>query len=157
MAVRRIMTVCGSALALVVAVALGPLGSAGEAPYVYGCTPVLFFNDSGSLRAWRVSLSIYNGSAATANITTKVLAGDGTIMNGSLLGSASYIPPVTSSIPATRTAVFSFALYDGIPGMSDSTVPASVRIVSNVPVSATLSHEITAADWRPNVCTDQVP
>lgn len=155
---RRSFLVSASAAALLVALAVGPFGAAATGPYVLGCTPVSFFN-SGTATTYQVSLSIYNGSASTANVTTKVLAGDGTIRNGSLSGTIIYLPPVTSTIPATKTAAFRWSGATGVPAMDNPNVEASVRIVSNVPVSATLSHDtgVTGADWHPNVCTGQVP
>jgi hypothetical protein len=65
--------------------------------------------------------------------------------------------PLTSTIVATHTKVYSWPTTSNISFEVDNSIPASVRIVSNVPVSAELSHHLTTADWQVVVCTPQQP
>jgi hypothetical protein len=150
---RRWIIGAASAAGLVAALSVGPFGAAAAPPYVYGCTPAMF--EGTTATSYIVSLSIYNGSSSTANLTHKVLAGTGAILNSSMF----MPPPVTSSIGPTQTQVLEWGPPQGFPGPTNATVPASVRVVSNVPVSATLSHAMTmlATDWTPIVCTPQLP
>jgi hypothetical protein len=163
---RRTLMVCASAVALVMALAVGPFGAAAAAPYVYGCTPVTPFNSTTST-IYYVALSIYNGSATSATVTTKVLAGNGSILNQNLNGTVPYFPPpppFTATLGATKTLTYSWGNFGGVPA-TDATVAAAVRVVSTVPVSATLSHAypytgappVGTDDWRHVVCTPQVP
>jgi hypothetical protein len=150
---RRWILIATSAVGMVAALAMGPLGGAAAAPYVYGCVPALYYPQTSYLAL----LQIYNGSASTANVTHKILAGNGTLLNATLIDG----PPVTSSIPATRTETFLYTNPDStfITSMNEGTKPASVRIVSNVPVSATLSHNFNKPGFPaiPIICTPQQP
>ena len=148
---RRSLISSLGASATVVALALGPFGAAAAAPYVYGCTPAKLHANNG----YTVILSIYNGSGATANLTTKVLTGTGTILNPSV-----NIPlPLTWTLPATHTRPLLWLSSTGYPleNIFD-TVEASVRIVSDVPVAASLSHDISGTDdWRAIDCISLKP
>ena len=145
---RRLITLAASAASLLAAIALGPLGAAASPPYVYGCTPATYYaNNTGYL----VFLSIYNGSAATANLTHKVLAGDGTNLN------AFFAVTQTSTLPPTHTSIRFWTAPGSYPLETNNSVPASVRIVSDVPVAATLNHNTPGAAWQPVDCKPFLP
>jgi hypothetical protein len=150
---RRSLLAAMSAICLAGALAVGPFGAAAAAPYVYGCTPALLFVPSSS---YEVDLWLYNGSASTASLTIKVLARSGAILNSTL---SPVPPPVTSTLVATNTAIYGWnapvAVFPTSP--TDSTLPASVRIVSSVPISATLNHGTNFTDARIVTCTPQQP
>jgi hypothetical protein len=150
---RRSFLIAISATAMVAAMAVGPFGAAAAAPYVYGCTPATFF---GAGSAYNTSLSIYNGSATTASLTIKVLAGNGTRL--SVLGFG-YEPPLTSTLAATHTASYLWSTPGGIGVESTNDIPASVRIVSSEPVAAVLSHDYptSSTDWKPIDCISLQP
>jgi hypothetical protein len=146
---RRSILVAGSAIALAGAMAIGPFGAAAAAPYVYGCTPATVTRFSTQ---YLEQLNIYNGSAGTANLTTKILDAIGTILNSAVS------MPLTSTLPPTQTFTYGWGALGGNVGTPG--VPASIRIVSNVPVSATLSHDMTLVvsnEWKSTVCTPQQP
>lgn len=154
---RRSILIALSATAMAGAMAVGPFGVAGAAPYVYGCTPAIL--SYGVLQPSNLGkLSIYNGSASAANLTIKVLAGNGSILS-TTIGFEEV--PVTSTLPATHTAVYVYTTSGGIPAESNGTVAASIRIVSNVPVAATLSlipvFSTTAADVQIDDCASLQP
>ena len=131
---RRSILMAVSATALAGAMAVGPFGAAAAAPYVYGCTPVTFF-ETGTETIAR--LTIYNGSASTATLILKILAGNGSILNPAGLWA---LVPLSYPLPPTHSAVFRWHSdpAGGEPDESNGTVATSVRIVSNVPVAATL-------------------
>jgi hypothetical protein len=149
---RRSILVAASGLALVAAMAIGPFGAAAAAPYVYGCTPATLFL-SGNV-PHILSLSIYDGSATSASLTIKVLSGDGHILNGD---AAPLLPPLAHALPATHTFEWAWNTF-GVSGETNATIASSIRIVSNVPVSATLSHDIFHdSHWTPVVCSSLQP
>src|SRR5690242_3012540 len=87
---RRTMVAGTSALVLIAAMALLSFGpSAAATVYVYGCTPATSFK-TGS--AYTTSLSVHNPDGGAANLTHKVLAGNGTILNATLTGGP-FVPP----------------------------------------------------------------
>jgi hypothetical protein len=148
---RRWISVVAAAAGLLSAMAVGPMGTAAAPPFVLACTPAKFATNP----AYQISLSIYNPSASLAYLTTKVLAGNGTIVNNS----APYFPPVSGVIDeATKTLTWTFGVPVGLPDPGDGTVPSSIRIVSNVRVAATLSHDVVVANgtdptpWIPVPC-----
>jgi hypothetical protein len=146
---RRLAAAAMFALALAGALAVGPLGVTAAAPYVYGCTPVTL-NEANDV--YTVQLWIYNGSATTAHITHKLLAGNGTLLN------ATFGVPITSTLKATHTLVRGFPAPGTNAGQPNGTVPAAFRIVSNVPVSVTLSSDFHGdLDWKSIACTPQQP
>jgi hypothetical protein len=150
--VRRWILTAASAAALAAAMAVGPFGAAAAAPYVYGCTPATM---RGPMVNYDLSLTIYNGSATTANLTHKILAGNGAILNA---GSGLNVLPTTSTLPATHTAAFEWSTPQGEPSATGGTLAGSVRIVSNVPVAATLNHDPTETeDWKPIPCMPMQP
>jgi hypothetical protein len=148
---RRWILVASTLAGLVAALAVGPFGAAAAAPYVYGCTPANYDN---GYAGYTVVLTIYNGSATTANLTHKILASNGTILNDNYPGLA-----VTSALPATTTVFFTFPTTGGPSAINDGTIPASVRIVSNVPVAPKLSFDLTNTghDWKETDCTPLQP
>jgi hypothetical protein len=157
---RRSIYAAAGALAFAGAMAVGPFGVAAAAPYVYGCTPASVYDGNDVY----VSLSIYNGSASTANLTHKVLAGNGTILNADFPLTPPAPPstamPVTSTLPPTRTATFTIASNRGGGAVSieNGTIPDSIRVVSNVPVSASMTLGFATADhWLGFECTPLVP
>jgi hypothetical protein len=123
---HRLIVGITSAAALVTALVVGPFGAAAAAPYVYGCTPASYFVTD----AYWTQLSVYNGSAATANSLVKELAGNGALLN---------IDATPLSPTQTKDQYF-LVLPNASPSVENATVPASIRIVSNVPLAATLSH-----------------
>jgi hypothetical protein len=132
-----------SAAAIVAAVVVGPLGTSAAPPYVYGCTPAAYNNATGYI----LRIDAYNGSATTSNATLKALAGDGTIITTFLGG-----------IPATKTFVAGISVpANSFPSSSSSTIPGSVRVVSNVPLVATISHLISAGVNQPIGCAPLLP
>jgi hypothetical protein len=132
--VRRLMIGVIGAVAALAALAVGPFGAAAGAPYVYGCTPGQAFSASGD---YLTILSVYNGSATAANLVTKILAFDGQILNAP--SGAHFSPvPLTFTLDATRT----YEKAWNSPGSTALIRAASVRVVSNVPVSATLTHRL---------------
>jgi hypothetical protein len=146
---RRSSMMLASAVCLAGALAVGPLGTAAAAPFVYGCTPATLPTVPD---VYQRSLSIYNGSTSTASLTHKILAGNGTILNSI----SSF--PTTSSVLPTRTEVFTYTVVGGIPDSDNGTIGASVRIVSNVPVAATFSHDTKSVeDWKPIGCVALSP
>jgi hypothetical protein len=149
---RRWINATVIAVTFAAAMAVGPLGAGAAPPYVYGCTPAQEFN---SATLYSVSLSIYNGSSSTANLTHKILAGNGTILNSIFAGALAL--PVTSTLGPTDTAVFAWGTVAGFASKTDGTVPASIRIVSNAPISATYSHDVATGNSRPVVCLPQQP
>jgi hypothetical protein len=131
---RRLIVIASTLAALAAALTVGPLGVASAAPYVYGCTPATIYNDGVS---YVPVLTIYNGSASTANLTHKILAGTGLILNQETF-------PVTSTLPATHTKENSYSVAGNTgPDELNATTPATIRVVSNVPVAVTLVHDIT--------------
>jgi hypothetical protein len=116
------------------ALAFGSLTTSAAGPYVFGCGPMNFFNE-GSGGTTTGDISIYNGSATTANLTVKILAGDGTQLGATVTPAV----PTTSALGATKTATIGFTFPTGTPSSSNGTVPNSVRIVSDVLVAPTLA------------------
>jgi hypothetical protein len=141
--VRRSILAAASGIFLAGAIAVGPFGASAAAPYVYGCTPAAI---AGPNVFFTEVLNVYNGSSTTANLTHKILAGDGTILNAA---TGINMLPVTSTLAATRTDGFSWGTKQGYPTSGDSTIAATVRVVSNVPLAVTLAHDLAGTeDWR---------
>jgi hypothetical protein len=122
---RLIATAMTAAFAL--ALFLGPLATSATAPFVYGCGPAARSNASSA----ESRAVLYNGSAATANITLKLLASDGTNLSGLMVPAGSVF-----SIPATTTRWISWTYPLAAP--TSPTVPISVRIVSDQSIAAGL-------------------
>lgn len=144
---RRLILSAASAIALVAALAAGPLGAAAGAPYVYGCTPASLYTTSSI--TYTMQLSVYNGSATGTSLTLKILSRNGTILNP---GSPYNSLPTTANLPARNTYMQLWATRAGAPSSTNGTIAASVRIVSAVPVVATLGHDVPTADWKPIAC-----
>jgi hypothetical protein len=123
---RRIIAAFGAG-AISVALLLGTLQASAAAPYVYACSQVaIAANVLGNARATRVT--IYNGTATSANITMKALALDGTILNSALGITTSFsVPPTTTRWTTWQDG----GTHD--PG-TDNANPSTVRIVSDQPV-----------------------
>jgi hypothetical protein len=141
-----------SVLSILAAVAISVIATANlttaAGPYVYGCTPLTFPSTGGS---WNGDVSIYNGGATTANLTHKILAGDGTILNTGLSVAT------TSTLGATKTETLSFTVDEssGSPGVGNSTLPASVRVVSDIPVAVGVV--VNGLVGQPLTCTRLSP
>jgi hypothetical protein len=118
------------------AFAFGAVTTSAAGPYVYGCGPFTLEGVNSGIKMLS-SFSIYNGSAATANLTHKVLTGNGTQVGGS------FTPPIptTSTLAPTKTATFSFIYLTGDPSSTDGTIPNSARVVSDVPVAVTFTYD----------------
>jgi hypothetical protein len=147
---RRSAMVATSLVALVAALVVGPFGAAAAPPYVYGCTPATFWFTTSD---YYVSLSIYNGTSTTANLTRKILAANGAILNSTMVDA----PALTTTVAPTKTAVSTWFTKAGNPAELATTVPASLRIVSDVPVVATYSHNLPFCDWKPLECLEERP
>jgi hypothetical protein len=141
---RRIsMAAAGGAL---VAMILGNvIGASAAGPYVYGCATLNLPGMGGTETA---VMTIYNGSATTANLTRKILSGNGTQLQAAL-GVAS-----TATLGATKTSTTSWSVAHDTPSESSATVQNSVRIVSDVPV--TVSIDIGGSNKQLN-CMQLVP
>jgi hypothetical protein len=148
---RRLILVASTIASLAAAVAAGPLGAASAAPYVYGCTPASIW---GATADYEVDFSIYNGSSAPAHLTHKILASDGTILNSGTSLSYYNNLPLTEVLAATHTSRFEWGTYTD----NAHTHAASVRLVSDVPVSAMLQQNVsTVAQAQLVPCTPQQP
>jgi hypothetical protein len=112
--------------ALIAIVLSNVLGASAAAPYVYGCTTPNLPGFGGSEN---VVMTIYNGSATTANLTTKILSGNGTQLQAGL-GVAS-----TSTLGATKTKTVAWVVAHSDPSETSSTAQNAVRVVSDVPIS----------------------
>jgi hypothetical protein len=143
---RRSILIATGAMALAGAMAVGPFGAAAAAPYVYGCTQASY----GATGDYQEALAIYNGSGATATLTHKFLAGNGTIVNNLVDAIVGGVegghPPTTSSLLPTHTKVLRWLSHGFFPDESDASTPATIRLVSNVPVAAVLTHGIFIVD-----------
>jgi hypothetical protein len=133
---RRSILVAASGIALAAAALIVPFGATAAAPYVYGCTPATIYNTDSS--TYIVSMTIYNGTASSAHLTHKILEGNGSILNQ--FAGGAYVLPLTSVLTPTSTAIFAWGTFGGRPGI-DAARAASVRIVSDVPIVASLSHD----------------
>jgi hypothetical protein len=129
---NRRITLAAAGGALAALILSNVLGAAAAGPYVYGCGTLNWPNTGGTEKA---VLTIYNGSAVTANLTHKILSGNGTQLQASVTPVA---VPSTSTLSATKTATFSWDDVHGEPSVSSSTVQNSVRVVSDTPVLVSL-------------------
>jgi hypothetical protein len=125
---RVVATLLG-ALVLIGALFLGPLGAAGAAPYVYGCTPgsILY----GAPLTYTASL--YNGSATTANVTMKLLAYNGANVSALMTPSAQ-----TFTITATNTRWVTWTVPMSQDPSSNAAAPSTVRVVSDQPLALSM-------------------
>jgi hypothetical protein len=123
---RRLAAIAAT-LAVVVGIAVGTFQVTAAAPFVYGCTPADLNNGGGAS-----TVRLYNGSGATANITFKLLAHDGTNV------SAPYGIATSFTQPPTTTKVITWTNVNADPDFAN-TVPLTVRIVSDQSIEATLS------------------
>jgi hypothetical protein len=121
----RFIVVLAAAIIAVVA-----LGATPAAAFVYSCVPA-----QGQGGGNTTVLYLYNGQIATANVTVKVLAANGTNLNASLSPALS---PQTFTIAAGVTRIIFWAqpacssfCYDTSAGTNASTVPANVRVVTD--------------------------
>jgi hypothetical protein len=131
---RRLIILMAATTALAIALIVGPLGAAAAGPYVSGCGSLQihwFGATGGGPNHETVQLDIYNGSASSATLTHKILAGDGTILN------AGQTPPVplTTTLAATKSEQFAWDGAAGNVNTSNNNIPASIRVVSDVPVA----------------------
>jgi hypothetical protein len=142
---RQTIVLAATMAAFAVALVIGPLGTAAAGPYVFGCGPLSPHASSGTGNG---QIDIYNGSAATANLTHKILAGDGTQLQVALIGSG------TSTLAPTKTEQFFFSNPLGEISPTNSTIPAIVRVVSDVPVGVYIMLNTGATVLN---CTDLRP
>jgi hypothetical protein len=132
--VRRLIGTAVTATALAVALLVGPLGASATAPFVYGCTPAARQIAGGSLTS---TVTLYNGSAATANITMKLLAFDGTNVSTLMLPTVSVF-----SVPATTTKIVVWANPATVDPAVDNTIPSTVRVVSDQAIAVGIMLEL---------------
>jgi hypothetical protein len=123
---NRRITLAAAGGALVALILSNVLGASAAGPYVYGCTPLTYDVPTANQNA---SINIYNGGATTANLTHKVLSGDGTQLQASLS------IPSTSTLAPTKTVDFHFLTGGGAPNIDNNLIPVTVRVVSDVPVA----------------------
>jgi hypothetical protein len=123
---NRRMTMAAAGGALVAMILSNVLGASAAGPYVYGCTALTWDVQNAASNA---SVTIYNGGSTTANLTHKLLAGDGTQLG------AAFMVPSTSSLLPTKTVDFHWVNPTGDPNITNNTIPTTVRIVSDVPVA----------------------
>lgn len=131
----------------------GPPGGASGPPYVWICTPANY--NSGSNTPG--DLSIFNGSAATANVAVHFLNKDGSNLAGvTVPGSA---PPVTypgktgaSTVPVSsaHTLIVNFQTAQGNPA-SGGNILATVRVVSDQSVA--VGSNIQFSGFHPVPCS----
>jgi hypothetical protein len=121
---RRILA-AGGALALGVAMVFGSFRATAAAPYVYACSQVSFF--VGAITTTEVT--IYNGTATTANITFKALAYDGTNLNTALNSFSTNF-----TVGPTNTRWITWLNNANHNPVSDNALPSTVRVVSDQPV-----------------------
>jgi hypothetical protein len=151
---NRRITLAAAGGALVALILSNVMGASAAGPYVYGCTSLNIVGLGGTERT---TLSIYNGSATTANLTHKVLSGNGTNLNAGLQQDSVAAPaalPNMSTLGATKTASFWWDDAHANPSVASSTVQSSVRVVSDVPVAVSL-HVGTQGSLAP--CTQLIP
>jgi hypothetical protein len=132
----RKITLAAAGGALVAIILGNVMGASAAGPYTYGCTSLNVLGLGGTEKAM---LSIYNGSAATANLTHKVLSGNGTNLSGGLTQNTVAAPlAATSTLGATKTATFWWDDVHSDPSVSSSTIQNSVRVVSDVPLAVSV-------------------
>jgi hypothetical protein len=132
---RVVATVLG-ALVLVGALLIGPLGAVAAAPFVYGCTP-------GSIlygAALTYTSSLYNGSSATANVTMKLLAYNGTNVSALMNPSAQ-----TFTITPTNTRWVTWTVPMNLDPSSNAAAPSTVRVVSDQPLALSMVFDYSAS------------
>ena len=114
------------------------------------CLRVHTGDDAWHERQLHAFLSIYNGSASTSNLIMKILDANGQILNNDPAGFYGLV--VTWTVNPTQT--FEHGWLTSVVG-TDHPYAASVRIVSNVPVSATMTHVIALNDVATVFCSPQ--
>jgi hypothetical protein len=118
---RRLMAMGMTIAGLVVALFVGPLGTTAATPFVYGCAPA-----ASNVASPTVSkVTLYNGSAAIANITMKLLASDGTNLSGLMSPAGS-----TFAIAATNSRWVDWS-NPAVDPAFDNTIPSTARVVSD--------------------------
>jgi hypothetical protein len=142
---RRIIG-AGAVLALAGALMLGTFQATAAAPYVYACSQVSDYMPTPE----NTNVTIYNGTATTANITFKALAFDGINLNSSLS------LQTTFTVAPTRTRWTGWFYAANHDASGDDTVPSTVRIVSDQPVEVFVNPTYsTGANIYP--CLQQQP
>jgi hypothetical protein len=131
----------------------GPVGApAGGPPYTWVCTPANYHSGSST----NADISIFNGSATTANVTVHFLNKDGTNLSGvTVPGSA---PPVTypgqtgnTTVPvgAGHTMIVVFQTAQGNPATGGD-VLATVRVTSDQTIA--VGSNIQFSGFHPGPC-----
>jgi hypothetical protein len=132
----------------------GPAGaSAGGAPFIWVCTPANF-NSGGTTPA---DLSIFNGSAASANVSVHFLNKDGNNLSGVTVpgtSPATTYPGQTGSatvaVAASNTMIVNYQTAQGNPA-SGGNVLATVRVVSDQPIA--VGSNIQFSGFHPMPCS----
>lgn len=132
----------------------GPPGaSAAGPPYVWVCTPANF-NSGGTTPA---DLSIFNGSAASANVAVHFLNKDGNNLSGVTVpgtSPASTYPGQTGSatvaVAASNTLIVNYQTAQGNPA-SGGDVLATVRVISDQPIA--VGSNIQFSGFHPMPCS----
>src|SRR5262245_30640271 len=128
----------GILLGLVVVAVLAGAGIRDTATAaIYGCTPL---TAQGTPAA--AAVHIYNAQAVTANITAKLLTANGTNVNGTLGVTTTFTVPsggtkIITWTPPTCTSV----CWDPSAGTNASTIPVTMRIVSDQLIAAGVTWE----------------
>lgn len=116
----------------------GPPGpSSGGPPYIWVCTPANYHSGS----ATTADLSVFNGSAATANVAVHFLNKDGVNLFGVTVpgGAPATYPGQTgaSTVPlsSANTLIVRYTTAQGDPATGGD-ILATIRVVSDEPIAA---------------------
>ena len=132
----------------------GPPGpAAGGAPFVVVCTPANYHSGSATTAV----VSIFNGSASTANVAVHFLNKDGTNLSGVTVpgtNPATTYPGQTGNttvpVAAAHTLIVNYMAAEGNPATGGN-VLATVRVVSDQPIVA--GSNITFSGFHQAPCT----
>ena len=130
----------------------GPAGASGP-PYTWVCTPANFHSGSTT----NADVSIFNGSATTANVAVHFLNKDGTNLSGVTVPGSN--PAVTypgqtgaTTVPvgSTHTLIVNFLTAQGNPATGGD-VLATIRVVSDQTIA--VGSNIQFSGFHPNPCS----
>ena len=132
----------------------GPPGpSSGGAPYVWICTPANYFSGGNTA----ADISIFNGSAASANVAVHFLNKDGNNLSGvTVPGSspASTYPGQTGTstvaVAPSNTLIVNYQTAQGNPA-SGGNVLATVRVISDQTIA--VGSNIQFSGFHPAPCS----
>lgn len=129
----------------------GPSGSGGGPPFVWVCTPANFHSGSST----NADLFIFNGSAATANVSVNFLNKDGTNLAGLVVPGA--VPAINypgqagaATVPllSANTLIVNYKTAQGNPATGGN-ILASVRVTSDQPIAVGSNIEFSGFHLAP--------